>query len=139
MHIEKHSGTAVPPRVRLAGPNGRHPRPQATDRDRSLGRTARAKTRSAVARRPNANVREIGKKSATRPAPTPGRDGPCDTCDVKTTELTIQTGGARGCSTWTELCEQFVAGEGDGLLTVFVPHATAGVVVIELGAGSART
>jgi secondary thiamine-phosphate synthase enzyme len=29
-----------------------------------------------------------------------------------------------------------VAGEGDGLLTVFVPHATAGVVVVELGAGS---
>jgi secondary thiamine-phosphate synthase enzyme len=29
-----------------------------------------------------------------------------------------------------------VAGEGDGLLVVFVPHATAGLVVVELGAGS---
>ncbi len=29
-----------------------------------------------------------------------------------------------------------VADGGDGLLTVFVPHATAGVVVVELGAGS---
>jgi secondary thiamine-phosphate synthase enzyme len=29
-----------------------------------------------------------------------------------------------------------VADEGDGLLNVFVPHATAGVVVMELGAGS---
>ena len=29
-----------------------------------------------------------------------------------------------------------VAGEADGLLTVFVPHATAGVVIMELGAGS---
>jgi secondary thiamine-phosphate synthase enzyme len=29
-----------------------------------------------------------------------------------------------------------VRGEGDGLLNVFVPHATAGVVVMELGAGS---
>ena len=29
-----------------------------------------------------------------------------------------------------------MAGEGDGLLTVFVPHATAGLVIMELGAGS---
>lgn len=29
-----------------------------------------------------------------------------------------------------------MAGEGDGLLNVFVPHATAGVVIMELGAGS---
>jgi secondary thiamine-phosphate synthase enzyme len=29
-----------------------------------------------------------------------------------------------------------VAGRGDGLLSVFVPHATAGVVVVEVGAGS---
>ena len=28
------------------------------------------------------------------------------------------------------------SGEGDGLLNVFVPHATAGVVIMELGAGS---
>lgn len=30
----------------------------------------------------------------------------------------------------------FVAGRGDGLLSVFVPHATAGVAIFELGAGS---
>ena len=30
----------------------------------------------------------------------------------------------------------FVAGAGDGLLHVFVPHATAGVAIIETGAGS---
>jgi len=30
----------------------------------------------------------------------------------------------------------FVAGQGDGLLHVFVPHATAGVAIIETGAGS---
>jgi secondary thiamine-phosphate synthase enzyme len=29
-----------------------------------------------------------------------------------------------------------VSGEGDGLLNVFVPHATAGLVILELGAGS---
>jgi secondary thiamine-phosphate synthase enzyme len=36
----------------------------------------------------------------------------------------------------TGACEQFVAAEGDGLLSVFVPHATAGLVVMELGAGA---
>ncbi len=33
-------------------------------------------------------------------------------------------------------CESFVAGRGDGLLQVFVPHATAGIAIIETGAGS---
>lgn len=33
-------------------------------------------------------------------------------------------------------CAQFVGGLGDGLLNVFVPHATAGLVVVETGAGS---
>ena len=33
-------------------------------------------------------------------------------------------------------CAQFVAGEQDGLLHVFVPHATAGIAIIETGAGS---
>ncbi len=32
--------------------------------------------------------------------------------------------------------ETFVAGEDDGLLNVFVPHATAGIAVLELGSGS---
>jgi secondary thiamine-phosphate synthase enzyme len=55
---------------------------------------------------------------------------------VKTTELTVQTGRRRGLFDLTDVCAQFVAGEGDGLLTVFVPHATAGLAIIELGAGS---
>ena len=55
---------------------------------------------------------------------------------MKTTELTIQTGHRRGLLDITDACAQFVAGEGDGLLVVFVPHATAGIVVIELGSGS---
>jgi secondary thiamine-phosphate synthase enzyme len=33
-------------------------------------------------------------------------------------------------------CRDFVAGRGDGLLQLFVPHATAGIAVIETGAGS---
>jgi secondary thiamine-phosphate synthase enzyme len=60
---------------------------------------------------------------------------------MRTTEITVRTGGGRGLFDVTEACERFLAdavGEGaaDGLLSVFVPHATAGVVVVELGAGS---
>ena len=33
-------------------------------------------------------------------------------------------------------CAGFVADEGDGLLHVFVPHATTGIAIIETGAGS---
>lgn len=36
----------------------------------------------------------------------------------------------------TDEVERFCAGRGDGLCNVFVPHATAGIAVIETGAGS---
>src|ERR687897_374193 len=36
----------------------------------------------------------------------------------------------------TQDAVEFVAGRGDGLLQVFVPHATAGIAIIETGAGS---
>jgi len=36
----------------------------------------------------------------------------------------------------TAECRDFVADRGDGLLHVFVPHATAGIAIIETGAGS---
>jgi secondary thiamine-phosphate synthase enzyme len=36
----------------------------------------------------------------------------------------------------TDDCRSFVDGRGDGLLHVFVPHATAGIAIIETGAGS---
>jgi secondary thiamine-phosphate synthase enzyme len=55
---------------------------------------------------------------------------------VRTAELAVETGRARGLTDITDACARFVAGEEDGLLSVFVPHATAGVVVMELGAGS---
>ncbi|HEX7612108.1 MAG TPA: secondary thiamine-phosphate synthase enzyme YjbQ, partial [Candidatus Limnocylindrales bacterium] len=55
---------------------------------------------------------------------------------MKTAELTIRTGHRRGLVDLTDACAQFVANEGDGLLVVFVPHATAGVLVMELGSGS---
>jgi secondary thiamine-phosphate synthase enzyme len=50
--------------------------------------------------------------------------------------ITVHTGSRRGLFDITRECAEFVAGEGDGLLNVFVPHATAGVVIMELGAGS---
>jgi secondary thiamine-phosphate synthase enzyme len=55
---------------------------------------------------------------------------------VKTTELSINTGSEPSLTDLTRHCTRFVAGEGDGLLSVFVPHATAGLVIVELGAGS---
>ena len=36
----------------------------------------------------------------------------------------------------TPAASTFVGGKGDGLLSVFVPHATAGVAIFETGAGS---
>src|SRR3954452_4912089 len=53
--------------------------------------------------------------------------------------LTVRTGGERGFSDLTGGCRRFVAEHADGrdgLLNVFVPHATAGLVILELGAGS---
>jgi secondary thiamine-phosphate synthase enzyme len=55
---------------------------------------------------------------------------------VKTTELTVRTGTDPSLTDLTAACARFVDGEGDGLLSVFVPHATAGLVIVELGAGS---
>lgn len=36
----------------------------------------------------------------------------------------------------TDDCTAYVEGRGDGLLHLFVPHATAGIAIIETGAGS---
>ncbi|MDQ3127062.1 MAG: YjbQ family protein [Chloroflexota bacterium] len=54
-------------------------------------------------------------------------------------EIQVRTGSERGFTDLSGACRRFVAersGGGDGLLSVYVPHATAGVVIIELGAGS---
>jgi len=50
--------------------------------------------------------------------------------------LDVRTGGRACVHDITHDCEQFVSGDSDGLLSVFVPHATAGLAVIETGAGS---
>ena len=58
---------------------------------------------------------------------------------MRSLELEVRTGTARGFTDLTPACARFAADAaegGDGLLHVFVPHATAGVVVLELEAGS---
>ena len=55
---------------------------------------------------------------------------------MKRAELHVQTGSWPGLFDLTRPCAEFVAGEGDGLLAAFVPHATAGLVIMELGAAS---
>lgn len=53
--------------------------------------------------------------------------------------LRLTTGTSETVTDLTGECERFLreaAGGGDGLLNVFVPHATAGIALIETGAGS---
>jgi secondary thiamine-phosphate synthase enzyme len=58
---------------------------------------------------------------------------------VQSVELEVRTGRDRGFTDLTPACARFAAeasAGGDGLLSVFVPHATAGLAIIEIGAGS---
>jgi secondary thiamine-phosphate synthase enzyme len=55
---------------------------------------------------------------------------------LRSTTLEVHTGSREVVHDLTRACADFVAGEGDGLLHVFVPHATAGLAIIETGAGS---
>src|SRR6201995_3588888 len=71
---------------------------------------------------------------------------------METEIIEVRTGSREGVFDITGECERFVAGgagpgdsgngrnsdinRGDGLLNVFVPHATAGLVIMELGSGS---
>jgi secondary thiamine-phosphate synthase enzyme len=55
---------------------------------------------------------------------------------MDTTTLQLRTGSRFTCTDLTRDVADWVAGRGDGLCTVFVPHATAGVALFETGAGS---
>jgi secondary thiamine-phosphate synthase enzyme len=58
---------------------------------------------------------------------------------MKTTTFEVHTGRTPVVHDITRQCTQFAresAGNGDGLLHVFVPHATAGLAILELGSGS---
>ena len=54
---------------------------------------------------------------------------------VETLELKLDTSG-RPVVDLTEAVGRFCAGRGDGLCSVFAPHATAGVALMETGSGS---
>ena len=55
---------------------------------------------------------------------------------MESTELTVRTGTRPAVVDITAEVTGFCRGRGDGLVSVFVPHATAGIAIIEAGAGS---
>lgn len=55
---------------------------------------------------------------------------------MDTTTFEVRTGSAFTCADLTGHIRDWLHGRGDGLCNVFVPHATAGVALFELGAGS---
>jgi secondary thiamine-phosphate synthase enzyme len=55
---------------------------------------------------------------------------------MRSETITVRTGGSPVVRDITSEAADFVRSEGDGLLHVFVPHATAGLAIIETGAGS---
>ena len=55
---------------------------------------------------------------------------------MRSETITIRTGETTRVHDLTDDCAGFVDREQDGLLHVFVPHATAGIAILETGAGS---
>ena len=58
---------------------------------------------------------------------------------MKTTMFEVHTGSMPVVRDITRQCEQFAresSAGSDGLLSIFVPHATAGIAILELGSGS---
>jgi secondary thiamine-phosphate synthase enzyme len=55
---------------------------------------------------------------------------------MKTKTFTIETGRSKTIVDITRHVALFVDEQGDGLVNVFVPHATAGIAILETGAGS---
>jgi secondary thiamine-phosphate synthase enzyme len=55
---------------------------------------------------------------------------------VDSIELEVETGGSPTVADLTDRVRSFCRDRGDGLVSVFVPHATAGVAILEVAAGS---
>ena len=57
---------------------------------------------------------------------------------MESREIAVDSGSQAALVDLTDECARVLSdvGADDGLLVVFVPHATAGIVVMELGAGS---
>jgi secondary thiamine-phosphate synthase enzyme len=51
-------------------------------------------------------------------------------------EVVVHTGARPGVFDITSNVARFASSHGDGLVSIFVPHATAGLAIIETGAGS---
>ena len=54
---------------------------------------------------------------------------------MRTDEISVDTGGRRVVDI-TDQVQRFVADAGDGLVNVYLPHATAGLALMETGSGS---
>lgn len=59
-----------------------------------------------------------------------------DTGAVRTIEIDVETGRNPRVVDLTGEIAEFTGPLGDGLVSVFVPHATAGLAIVEVGAGS---
>lgn len=57
---------------------------------------------------------------------------------MKSTRIRLTTGNKPAIVDITGDVAAFLQGEGDGLVNISVPHATAGLVLMELGSGSER-
>ena len=58
---------------------------------------------------------------------------------MRSTTIDVRTGSSDTVHDLTRQCESFLSEQAsgeDGLLHVFVPHATAGIAIIETGSGS---
>jgi secondary thiamine-phosphate synthase enzyme len=55
---------------------------------------------------------------------------------VESETRSYRTGDSEVVLDLTRDAARYVAGRGDGLLHLFVPHATAGIAILETGAGS---
>jgi secondary thiamine-phosphate synthase enzyme len=55
---------------------------------------------------------------------------------MDTTTFEVRTGTEFACADLTPRIAAWLSGRGDGLCHVFVPHATAGLALVELGAGT---
>ncbi len=55
---------------------------------------------------------------------------------MRSEEIEVRTGSNEVVRELDSECKRFLEGVGDGLLHVWVPHATAGLAILETGAGS---
>src|SRR3954467_3857939 len=119
-----------------------------TGRSWSAARPSGRVTHRRVMARGSATSRRGGRRApagthaaAPRPGKAPGRGATqwvamSSSSPMRSELRAVRTGGVPVVVDLTDDCADFVREEADGLLHVFVPHATAGLAIIETGAGS---